>query len=61
MVRRTDRPHARWVLVEAEDKRHARVRILEAVAGALERGLDAPSPAKRFRKIERRLRKLSKS
>jgi polyphosphate kinase 2 (PPK2 family) len=61
MVRRTDRPHARWVLVEAEDKRHARVRILEAVAGALERGLDGPSPAKRFRKIERRLRKLSKS
>lgn len=61
MVRRTDRPHAPWVLVEAEDKRHARVRILEAVVEALERGLDGPSPAKRFRKIERRLRRLSKA
>jgi len=60
MVRRTDRPHARWVLVEAEDKRHARVRILEAFAEALERGLERPSPAKRFRRIERRLRRLSK-
>ena len=59
MVRRTDRPRAPWVLVEAEDKRYARVRILESFAEALERGLEAPSPAKRFRRIERRLRHLS--
>ena len=58
MVRRTDRPGAPWVLVEAEDKRYARVRILEAIVDALEAGLERPSPAKEFRRIERRLRKV---
>ena len=58
MVRRTSRPGARWTLVEAEDKRYARVRVLEAVIEALERGLDGPSPAKRFRKLERKLKRL---
>jgi len=61
MVRRTNRPGARWELIEAEDKRFARVRILEVLARTLERGLEGPSPAKRFRRIERRLKKLSKS
>ena len=61
MIRRTDRPGARWVLVDAEDKRYARVRILEEVVKALEKGLEGPSPAKRFRRLERRLKKLSKS
>ena len=61
MVRRTSRPGARWELIEAEDKHFARVRILEAVVKALEKGLDGPSPAKRFRRIERRLKKLSKA
>lgn len=57
MVLRTDRPFAPWVLVEAEDKRFARIRILESLVEALEKGLDGPSPAKRFRRIERRLRR----
>jgi polyphosphate kinase 2 (PPK2 family) len=57
MVRRTDRPFAPWVLVEAEDKRYARIRILEALGDALEKGLDRPSPAKRFRRLDRRLRR----
>ena len=61
MVRRTSKSQAPWILVEAEDKRYARVRILEALVDALERGLERPSPAKRFRRIERRLKKLSKS
>lgn len=61
MVRRTHRPGARWTLVEAEDKRYARVRILETVVKAMERGLEGPSWAKRFRKIERKLGRSSKS
>ena len=61
MVRRTDRPGAKWTLIEAEDKRHARVRILETLIEAMERGLERPSPAKRFRRIERQLKRLSKS
>lgn len=60
MVRRTDRPASPWVLVEAEDKRYARVRVLESLAAALERGSDRPSPAKRFRRVEKRLKKLAK-
>jgi polyphosphate kinase 2 (PPK2 family) len=61
MVRRTSRPRARWTLVEAEDKRYARVKVLETVIESLERGLDGPSPAKRFRKIERKLKRLQPS
>jgi polyphosphate kinase 2 (PPK2 family) len=57
MVRRTDRSFAPWILVEAEDKRYARIRILEALADELEKGLDRPSPAKRFRRLDRRLRR----
>ena len=60
MVRRTHRPRAPWTLVEAEDKRFARVKILETVVEAWERGLDGPSPGKRFRRIERRLKRLAK-
>ena len=58
MVRRTDRPGARWTLVEAEDKRYARIKILETLLEALEAGLERPSPAKRFRRLERRIAKL---
>jgi polyphosphate kinase 2 (PPK2 family) len=35
MVARTDTPHAPWVVVPADDKRHARVTVLRAVARAL--------------------------
>jgi len=35
MVARTDTPHAPWVVVPADDKRHTRVTVLRAVARAL--------------------------
>jgi polyphosphate kinase 2 (PPK2 family) len=40
MVARTDTPHAPWVVVPADDKRHARVTVLRAVARALADRLD---------------------
>jgi AMP-polyphosphate phosphotransferase len=41
MLDRTDHPPAPWVLVEAEDKRWARVKVAESVVGAIEAGLTA--------------------
>ncbi len=48
MLVRTSTPAAPWVVVEAEDKRWARVRVLEATVehierGLLERGLSVPA------------------
>lgn len=40
MVTRTDAPGARWHLVAANDKRHARLVVLETVCDALERRLE---------------------
>lgn len=40
MLERTDHPHAPWHLVEAESKRWARVKVLETVCAAIERGCD---------------------
>jgi len=40
MLARTDHEGAPWVLVEAENKRWARVKVLEAVVAAVETGLD---------------------
>jgi polyphosphate kinase 2 (PPK2 family) len=50
MLARTDHAAAPWVLVEAEDKRWARVKVAESVVGAIEAGLTArklpvPPPA----------------
>ncbi|MDX6698874.1 MAG: AMP-polyphosphate phosphotransferase [Solirubrobacteraceae bacterium] len=47
MLDRTDTPHAPWHLVEADSKRHARVKVLETTVaeverGMRERGLDPP-------------------
>lgn len=39
MITRTSTPHAPWVLVEAEDKRHARIKVLDAVCDALDEAL----------------------
>ncbi len=39
MVERTSTPLAPWTLVEGDDKRYARVRVLEEVCGALEAAL----------------------
>ena len=37
MIRRTDAPEAKWTLVPADDKRHARLVVLKAVCETLER------------------------
>src|SRR4051794_20702995 len=53
MLDRTDHPAAPWVLVEAEDKRWARVKVAESVVGAIEAGMTArnlpvpPAPQQR--------------
>jgi len=39
MIERTSTPVAPWHLIEAEDKRWARVRVLETVCAAIEEGL----------------------
>lgn len=36
MLARTDSPHAPWVIVEATDKYHTRLKVLETIARALE-------------------------
>jgi len=47
MIDRTHQEIAPWVLVEAEDKRYARVKVIESVIAAIESGLTArglPTP-----------------
>jgi len=45
MIERTSTHTAPWILVEGNDKRYARLRVLEALCEALERRLDrAPEP-----------------
>lgn len=39
MLERTDHPHARWHLVEADSKRWARVKVLEATIAEIETGM----------------------
>ena len=39
MIERTSTPHAPWVLVEAENKQWARLKVLQAACDALEAGL----------------------
>ena len=39
MIERTSTPHAPWVLVEAEDKLWARLKVLKATCGAIESAL----------------------
>jgi polyphosphate:AMP phosphotransferase len=36
MIARTDTPHAPWIVVEADDKHYARLKVLNAVCDALE-------------------------
>ncbi len=40
MIERTSTPIAPWVLVEGEDKRYARIKVLSSVCESLERALD---------------------
>ena len=47
MLERTDAPQAPWAVVPANSKRYARVRVMEEVIGAIERGCaerDFPLP-----------------
>ena len=58
MLDRTDHAAAPWVLVEAEDKRWARVKVVESVVGAIEAGLAArniPVPPASPDRVNRRL------
>ena len=41
MLDRTDHEAAPWVLIEAEDKRWARVKVVESVVAAIEAGMAA--------------------
>lgn len=41
MIEHTSTEHAPWTLVEAEDKRYARVKVLKTIADAVERALSA--------------------
>jgi polyphosphate kinase 2 (PPK2 family) len=41
MVERTSSPEAPWTIVEAENKRWARVKVLDTVVSAMERGMKA--------------------
>jgi polyphosphate kinase 2 (PPK2 family) len=45
MLDRTDHAAAPWVLVEAEDKRWARVKVVESVVAAIEVGMAGRNPA----------------
>ncbi len=52
MLERTDHPAAPWTVVEAENKRWARVKVLDAVVAAAEAGLERegialPSPVEK--------------
>ena len=48
--------HAPWTVVAANDKLHARVKILKTVVGALEKAVGGPDVSKRLRKVERKLK-----
>jgi polyphosphate kinase 2 (PPK2 family) len=56
MLSRTDSPHAPWIIVEATDRYHARVKVLETIIKALETRLGLESSlgpkAKRRRKAD---------
>lgn len=50
MIERTDTSYAPWTVVEAEDKRFARVKVLQTVTervarGLLANGIDVPPEA----------------
>lgn len=42
MIARTDSPHAPWIIVEANDRYHARIKVLETIISALENRLGLP-------------------
>ncbi len=50
MISRTDTPYAPWLLVECEDDRYGRVRVMQLVAERLEAELQPPAKKKGGRK-----------
>ena len=60
LLERTSTTFAPWTVVEANDKLHARVKILETVVASLEQAVSDGNVAKRLKKAERRLAKLAK-
>jgi len=40
MIERTSTPFAPWTLVEANDKYHARIKVLKTLCAAIEQALD---------------------
>jgi polyphosphate:AMP phosphotransferase len=58
MIEKTSTELAPWILVEAEDKRYARVKVVKAVSDALERaiGSDRP-PAEESKKPKKKAKK----
>ena len=50
MLARTDLPHAPWVIVEATDRYHTRIKIFEEIIRALEDRLGAELPHPRARR-----------
>ena len=40
MIKRTDTKHAPWMVVEADDKKYARLKVLRAVCEAIEKAID---------------------
>jgi polyphosphate kinase 2 (PPK2 family) len=60
LLERTSTTYAPWTVVEANDKLHARVKILKTVVNALEKALDGPDVSKRLKKVEKKLAKLAK-
>ena len=51
MVERTSTSHAPWTLIEANDKYFARVKVLQTIAGALERQIKRDRKGKRRRNV----------
>ena len=47
MLARTDFPHAPWIIVEATDRYHTRIKVFEEIVRAFEDRLAAPVPAPR--------------
>ena len=44
MVERTSTYHARWTLVEANNKRYARIKVLETICEGLQKELAKSEP-----------------
>ncbi len=60
MLERTSTLHAPWTIVEANDKLHARVKVVKTVVDALEKAVGGSGAIKHLRRAEERLAELAK-